>query len=213
MRTGQDSAEPNALPKAYLAGVRDLDGLIRTAWERLNKHRSHSERVWAILSDHGESLTEHGELGSHQFHVYEANIRVPFLLSSGDCPQVPISTINLGHTLLDRVQLPIEWERHTEVEATVKVGKNAPSQPSTTKVSKRMGDQKMVTAVGLDDTYHTEHYDLANDRHELNPLQGSSDTVQRFLHSVKPRLAASVEVTAADDSVTQALRALGYLDE
>ncbi len=210
---GQKSDHSDAMVKSYLAGVRDLDRLVGTAWERINRHRPDADRVWAIVSDHGESLTEHGELGSHQFNVYEANIRVPFLLSSGDCPTAPISTINVGHALIHRAGLQVDWTHHKDIEAAVKVGKQAPSHPSTTKVSTRVGDQKLVAAVEAGQSHHVERYDLAADRHEMTPLPESSEMVEQFIQAVKPRLASTMEAKVTDQSVNEALRALGYIDE
>ncbi|PYQ22157.1 MAG: hypothetical protein DMF81_13165 [Acidobacteria bacterium] len=57
----------------------------------------------AVLSDHGESLGEHGEV-THAVLVYEATLRVPFLLAGPGVPAgtvVPdrVSTVDLAPTL------------------------------------------------------------------------------------------------------------------
>ena len=217
LRNGHESnplkSKPNATSKTYLAGVRDLDKIVGTAWERIDTYRT-KPRVWAVLADHGESLTEHGELGSHQHNVYEANLRVPYLLSGSHCPSGPVSTVNLAHDVLQQAELNIDWNSPTQaVEATVSAGKKAPSHPSTTKVSKRVGDHKMVVGLRDGNTHFTEVYDLAVDRHEERPLQTVPTALTDFVADIQARTEKSPETKSEDDSVNEALRALGYIEE
>lgn len=211
----QNSLEPgpDTMPLMYLAGVRDLDALVERAWAQLDEARPKSERVWAVVSDHGESLTEHGELGSHQHNVYEANLRVPYLLSPGPCPTVPTSTVGLAETLLKRAGIDEKWTSEEGLDAVVRASEKAPSHPSMLKLSRRVGDQKIVVGLKDGESQFTESYDLAADRHELRPLSEPPAPLTGFISSVLPRLTDPPTVLETDHSVQQALRALGYIDE
>ena len=63
-----------------------------------------------VVGDHGESLGEHGEL-AHSMTVYDATLRVPFLVvspgesQSGHRVAEPVSLVDLTPTVLDRLGL------------------------------------------------------------------------------------------------------------
>jgi tetratricopeptide (TPR) repeat protein len=63
-----------------------------------------------FIGDHGESLGRHGET-SHGFFVYDATIRVPFILRAPNQPSgrrvaAQVSSIDLMPTVLDALQVP-----------------------------------------------------------------------------------------------------------
>jgi choline-sulfatase len=71
-------------------------------WLRSSGHEE--DTVVAVLADHGESLGEHGEL-THAVLIYEATLRVPFLLAGPGVPRgttVPAraTTVDVAPTLL-----------------------------------------------------------------------------------------------------------------
>jgi hypothetical protein len=203
---------PESMPLKYLAGVRDLDALVGKAWRQIDAHRLQSGRVWAVVADHGESLTEHGELGSHQHNVYEANLRVPYILSPGSCPSGPISTVGVAGALLQRAQIDHPWPSDHPLDSVVKVGKKAPTHPSMFKVSRRVGDQKVIVGIKNGQSTFTETYDLATDRHEQRPLPHTPESLTSFFSDVRTHL-TDVPAEHTDASVQEALRALGYIDE
>ena len=203
---------PETMPLMYLAGVRDLDGLVGKAWTSIDTLRPDSDRIWAILGDHGESLTEHGELGSHQHNVYEANLRVPFLLSDGDCPTGPRSTVEVAGILLKRAKIDESWPTGLPLEAAVRVGKRAPTHPSMFKLSRRVGDQKVVVGIDDEQTMFTESYELSVDPHEQRPLSRTPTSLGHFAQEATPKLTDRPEQHSTDASVHEALRALGYIE-
>ena len=67
--------------------------------------------LFAVVGDHGESLGEHGE-ATHGVFLYEAVLRVPFILSGAGVPRQgasaePVSTLDLLPTLLSAVGVKI----------------------------------------------------------------------------------------------------------
>src|SRR5438445_6224684 len=76
-------------------------------WLRASGHER--DTVVAALSDHGESLGEHGEM-THAVLLYEATLRVPMLLAGPGIPSgrvVParVGTVDLAPTLMRLVGL------------------------------------------------------------------------------------------------------------
>lgn len=72
------------------------------AWLRTSGHES--DTVVAVLSDHGESLGEHGEV-THAVLLYEATLHVPFLLAGPGVPvgravAARVATVDVAPTLL-----------------------------------------------------------------------------------------------------------------
>lgn len=202
----------NELSRRYLAGVRDLDGIVGAAWTALDAERNPQKRVWSVLADHGESLTEHGELGSHQYNVYEANIRVPYLLSKGPCPENPVSTTTLSSTILERAGVDLEWKTHLSIEAVVRAGKGAPSHASSVKVARRTNGEKVILGFKGEDLFFSEVYDLSNDPHEQHPSEGNRTVIDAMANGVRAKLEGAQPTESSDDSVMEGLRALGYVD-
>jgi len=65
------------------------------------------EILFAIVSDHGEGLGQHGE-ASHAYQIYDSTMRVPMILHHGALAKglvihQPVSTIDLAPTLLSLV--------------------------------------------------------------------------------------------------------------
>ncbi|MBW2316370.1 MAG: sulfatase-like hydrolase/transferase [Deltaproteobacteria bacterium] len=92
---------------AEIAYVDHEVGRLRSALEAQGRDAS---TVWAVTSDHGESLGEHGET-SHGLTLYDGALRVPFVLSG---PGVPpgrevsgvVRAVDVTPTLLSLAGLP-----------------------------------------------------------------------------------------------------------
>ena len=90
-----------------------------------------------LLSDHGESLGEHGE-DEHGFFVYDSTLRVPMIFklprgqgSRGQVIQPPVGTIDVAPTLLELLRLrdPLSRQFQGKSLASLVLGKSAPSEP------------------------------------------------------------------------------------
>ncbi len=91
------------------------------------------ERMWIILlSDHGESLGEHGE-DEHGFFIYNSTLRVPLIfkppqgVASPHVVEGPIGTIDVAPTLFDllRFQDPLRRQFQGRSLASLVLGKGA----------------------------------------------------------------------------------------
>lgn len=71
-----------------------------------------SRTLWIVLGDHGEAFGQHHENYGHTFHLYEENIRVPFLIAaaglSAEQTRVRrvVSLIDTAPTVLDLIGAP-----------------------------------------------------------------------------------------------------------
>jgi arylsulfatase A-like enzyme/tetratricopeptide (TPR) repeat protein len=90
--------------RLYDGEIAFADAELGRVFEWLRSSGHEQDTVVAVLSDHGESLGEHGEL-THAVLIYEATLHVPFLLAGPGVPRgvtVParVTTVDLAPTLL-----------------------------------------------------------------------------------------------------------------
>jgi len=90
--------------RPYDGEIAFTDAQLGRVFEWLRSSGHEQDTVVAVLADHGESLGEHGE-ATHAVLVYEATLRVPFLLAGPGVPPgvtVParVSTVDVAPTLL-----------------------------------------------------------------------------------------------------------------
>lgn len=77
--------------------------------------------VWVVLGDHGEAFGQHEGNYGHTFHVYDENVRVPFLISApGLFPRQVrsrrvVSLIDTAPTVLEMagIQVPAHYQGHS----------------------------------------------------------------------------------------------------
>jgi arylsulfatase A-like enzyme/Flp pilus assembly protein TadD len=88
----------------YLAAIAYEDAQVGRVIERLRAMRLYDRTAIAVVSDHGESLGEHGE-AEHGFFVYNATLHVPLILklpsqsNAGRVVSEPVGTVDLAPTL------------------------------------------------------------------------------------------------------------------
>src|SRR5262249_50991569 len=94
----------------YDGEVAFVDEQLGRVLDRL-RARGQAERTLVLVTaDHGESLGQHGE-ETHGLFVYDATLRVPFLLAGpgvprGGTPAVVARGIDVAPTLLDYAAVP-----------------------------------------------------------------------------------------------------------
>lgn len=94
----------------YDAGVSYADHLLGRVVEALHARGTLDETILIVLSDHGESLSEHGAWG-HGNSVYEVETRVPLLIrfprrvEAGSRSARPVSTVGVYATALDLAEI------------------------------------------------------------------------------------------------------------
>lgn len=108
--THEDQFGPQFKDQPYDAELAYVDLQIDRLITRLSESGALEHTLIVIVGDHGESLGEHGEL-SHSMTVYDATLRVPFLVVSpgegrpGHRVPQPVSLVDLTPTVLDRLGL------------------------------------------------------------------------------------------------------------
>ncbi len=201
--------------RSYLGEVRYADELAGDLVALLAAQRGDRPRAWVVTGDHGESLTEHHEYGSHQRHVYEANVRVPLLVlpadggAAGPPVEQPVSTTCVAGTLAalagiagDRAcALPGPWDSGglaRAADSAVRGPDHGDREGSTLKVAVREGRIKLVAgmAPATEDSpaqpgtvSWREWYDLDLDPHEVAPLPLESID-EEVRHRLEERAAA-----------------------
>jgi arylsulfatase A-like enzyme/Tfp pilus assembly protein PilF len=91
----------------YDGEIAFTDAIVADLLDRLRAHGILDRTIIAVIGDHGESLGDHGE-ETHSMFVYDAAIRVPFILWRPGrlAPGVvtdPVRVIDLAPTLLELV--------------------------------------------------------------------------------------------------------------
>jgi len=90
--------------RPYDGEIAYTDAQLGRVFDWLRSSGREADTVVAVLSDHGESLGEHGEM-THAVLLYEATLHVPLLLAGPNVPSgltVPtrVTTVDLAPTLL-----------------------------------------------------------------------------------------------------------------
>jgi choline-sulfatase len=185
-----------------------------------------SRTLVLVTADHGESLGEHGE-GTHGVFVYDATIRVPWVMVGPHIPAGRVSgtvarSIDILPTLADYAGL----DRLSDVDgrslrpaADGQDMSDAPSYAESLYPEMELGWAPLYAwrTKGLKfiKAPHNELYDLEHDRSETNNLveeehaqanQLAGKLEEALLRSPAPAAAAPVDAESAER-----LRALGYV--
>jgi arylsulfatase A-like enzyme/Flp pilus assembly protein TadD len=118
--------------RLYDGEVAYTDSQLARLLSYLRKKGIYDRTLIVLLSDHGESLGEHGE-DEHGFFIYNATIRVPMILKlpRGMAPprvvRQPVGTVSIPPTLLDllRIRDPISRQFQGRSLASLVLGKRA----------------------------------------------------------------------------------------
>jgi len=95
----------------YMAEIVFADAMLGRVIAELERQRIAENTLVVFLSDHGESLGEHGEQ-THGIFIYDATIRIPLLLAGPGVPaglrvSTPGRSVDVMPTILDLVGAPI----------------------------------------------------------------------------------------------------------
>lgn len=102
--------ELEAIRGVYDATLRELDDATAALIDRLEARGDLDDTVVILVSDHGESLGEHG-LFEHRYGVWETLLHVPLVVRwPGRAPAgrvaEPVSTLDVYATVLDAAEVP-----------------------------------------------------------------------------------------------------------
>jgi arylsulfatase A-like enzyme/Tfp pilus assembly protein PilF len=188
------------------------------------RQKAPRDTVVAVLSDHGESLSEHGEY-THGVFLYDSTIRIAFLMSGPGLPAAVRSArlaraIDVMPTLLDLVGLKPPEGIHGKSLVAALSGKDAGpgeaySETLFTRLNMgwvelralRTSKWKYVAAP------KPELYDLAQDPHESANVVDRHPGEARELATRLRTLAGteSVKSTMVSPKTMEQLKSLGYL--
>ena len=101
---------PSPFEQTYDGEIAFVDQQVGRLLDALRARRVLDETLIVVIGDHGESLGEHGEEG-HGIFVYDAVLRVPFVVSGPGVPSgvtVPeqVRALDLAPTILDILGMP-----------------------------------------------------------------------------------------------------------
>lgn len=206
------------------------------AWLKQPPHDVYDNTVVVFLSDHGESLGEHGEK-EHGFFIYNSTVHVPLIvkpaLSEKIAPDrtiaAAVESIQVGPTVLQLAGLhdPIETQFDADSLLPFLTGQRTNAERSAyseTVYPRNSFGWSALRGVETDRLQYIEAprpelYDLQADSAErANVAEPQAETAARMLNEVnnrltryKPASASSGNSGGANPEVLEKLRSLGYV--
>jgi arylsulfatase A-like enzyme/Tfp pilus assembly protein PilF len=206
------------------------------AWLKQSGRYDHTLIV--LLSDHGESLGEHGE-GEHGFFIYNATLHVPLIIKQANGQAAtrgrrivgPVESISVAPTILQLagVQDPIQKQfEAASVAAIVNSGQSAGDRPAYSETFYPYNSFGWSPLRSLESTrYHfieapdPELYDLQTDPREEHNLFSKEANVAQTLRQQLQNLVAHFQPAPGNQQgansagpsaeAIEKLRSLGYV--
>jgi choline-sulfatase len=230
-----DPHAPYQPPSPYKEQYKDrlYDGEIAYAdhelgrlFDAVRKKYPADKTLIAILSDHGESLGEHGEY-THGVFLYDATLRIVFLVAGPGVPsgmrvKEQARTVDFLPTILDlmggRAPAPVQGASLTPYFQSKDAG-TAVSYAETLYPKINMGWAELRAIRTNHWKYirapKPELYDLSEDAAETrNVIQSHAAEVQRFEAQLRAVIGAAgaekVETAMVDQRTLDQLKSLGY---
>jgi arylsulfatase A-like enzyme len=106
-----DERDFQHMAELYDAGIRQLDTELGRLFTYLDEAGILEKALIVVVSDHGESLGEHGEV-DHYLTTYQEVLRVPLIIRGPGIPRnrrisTPVSLVDLTPTILRIAQAPL----------------------------------------------------------------------------------------------------------
>ena len=212
--------------KPYEGEVAYTDQQLGRLFQMVGKKSAPENTLIAVLSDHGESFSEHGEY-SHGVFLYESTMRVPFLLAGTGVPagrRIPqqARTIDLLPTILDLLHVdPPQNLQGVSLKATFN-GTESPAVFSYLESMYPKLNMGWAEVRGIRTNRwkyirapKPELYDLAEDPGESkNVIKQHPSEAGKFeavLSDTAREDSKPVQTAAMDRRTAEQLRSLGYL--
>jgi choline-sulfatase len=209
----------------YDGEIAFVDSQLARLLQTLDKRTETSRTLVLVTADHGESLGEHGE-GTHGIFVYDATLRVPWLMSGPQIPAGRVShtvarSVDVLPTLLDYAGLPARTDvdgRSLRPAAEGQDMSDAPVYAESLYPELELGwaplhawrtsEFKFIKAP------RSELYDVKNDPAETaNRSRDEPTRVSDFAGKLDVALRRPIPTAGAvapDPEAAERLRALGY---
>ncbi|MGH9434113.1 MAG: sulfatase-like hydrolase/transferase, partial [Terriglobia bacterium] len=219
----------------YDGEVAYVDSQLARLFGYLKQQGLYDPALIVLLSDHGESLGEHGE-AEHGFFVYDSTLRVPLIFKlpgeaqRGRVVSVPVGTVDVAPTLLDLLDMqdPIRRQFQGVSLASAILGKGSgPASPvysETYYPFDSFGWSPLRSISTRQSEYiqapRPELYDLRRDPGEIHNLAAAqsaeTSALRSQLQAVERRYAESApnqgpQGPALPEATVEKLKSLGYL--
>jgi choline-sulfatase len=216
--------------RPYEGEIAYTDQQLGRLFQALEKQSAPEKTLTAVLSDHGESFSEHGEY-SHGVFLYDSTLQIPFLLAGPGVPagrrvKQQARTIDVLPTILDLMggRIP-ENVQGVPLTGTFRGTENpaALSYIESMYPKLNMGWAELRGIRSNRWKYirapKSELYDLTEDPAESkNVIESHPTEVEKFEAALKSlsgtgvnHTAEKVETAPVDPRTTEQLRSLGYL--
>ena len=199
---------------------------------RLRELRRFSSMAVLLLSDHGESLGEHGE-DEHGFFIYNATLHVPLIIKlPGNAPAAraiarPVGSVDVAPTIAQLCGIPAAETRSFQGRSLLAALSPAPTQDEASVYSESYYPldsfgwhelRGLLTArFAFIDAPRPELYDLQHDPEERRNLAASNTSMAASLREklkvVEQRYTGqpASTPTLSDPETVERLRSLGYV--
>jgi arylsulfatase A-like enzyme len=191
---------PAWIASAYDAEVRFADEQLGRLTAGLPLDRT----ILSVVADHGENLDEHEAIFDHGDDLFDASLRVPWILrgpgvAAGSRVACQVSTLDVGATLLGLTSDTWSAPECAPVVATT-VGERFVEHPAMLHALRVPGRKVVVGATA-------KCFDLETDPGETVPLAEGCSSLEAALATMLGGSAPAIEA-----KVDPTLRALGYVE-
>ncbi|MFZ0963840.1 MAG: sulfatase-like hydrolase/transferase [Terriglobia bacterium] len=236
-----DAHSPYRPPEPYLSrysshpydgGVAFDDAQVGRVFARLKELHLFNALAVLLLSDHGESLGEHGER-EHGFFIYNATLRVPLILKmpenspSARTVPLPVGAVDVAPTIAQLCGIPSAETRSFQGRSLLTAlaqdttGENAFVYAESYYPRDSFGWHELRGLLNAHFAYidapRPELYDLQHDPEERYNLAASNASVaaslREKLEAIEQRYAGHAASTTStpDPETVERLRSLGYV--
>jgi arylsulfatase A-like enzyme/Flp pilus assembly protein TadD len=204
----------------YDAEVAYTDAMLGRLLARLDAAHMLEHTLIVVMSDHGESLGEHGE-ATHGLFAYNATLAVPLILSAPSLEpatiEAPVSHVDVMPTILDLIGVPapspIDGRSLVQV---VPPDRSLYFEALDASLSRGWAPLRGMIQANWKyvDLPEAELYDLAADPRELKNRIGRDphgDALQRALLQIEDAQVTTAPRADLDPDAAARLRSLGYV--
>lgn len=213
------------LQSVYDRRLVDTDRVIGELAERLDSLGLAETTLLVITADHGEQFGEHGRLVHGGDAFYNELIRIPMIVSNPALfPErvvatTPMTSIDLGPTLLDLADLPIPdaFQGESLVGRTDDERVVFATDGRTWKAMSREWSFILSEVLGREELYNLasdpgETRNLVDERYDMVQIGRRHVQQMRAVCSQHPYLSLNVDEVVMDDEQMERLRSLGYVE-
>lgn len=205
----------------YDGEVANADAIVGELLSRLREMDVYDEALILLLSDHGESLGEHGQ-PAHEALIYREAIQVPLILKlprgarGGSLVERPVQLIDVVPTLADALDFELPGSLRGTSLLAAERPEPSPIYSESYYARLHFGWSEQHSLI--DGRFHylrgpdDEVYDLLEDSAELNDLVRQQRRLADEMSKLVDAISADFESPSEADPETLAkLAALGYL--